>query len=88
MFSEEPNVPWPTCIDSKKKLLKVVFRKIEMIYFLASTCPNPTNLSTAEIVLANAINNDLDYTNTYKYELRKKVISLSIFNYNFQLEMC
>ena len=26
VFSEEPNVPWPTCIDSKKKLLKVFLK--------------------------------------------------------------
>ena len=67
IFSDEPNVPWPTCVDSEYQ--SYVIDKCLLLPLSVATCPNPTDLSTDEIILTNPINNDLEYTDAFRYKI-------------------
>ena len=59
VFTEEPTVPWPTCVDSEYYTKKIIL--IYTICFVVTQCPNPTSSETPEIALTNTISNDINY---------------------------
>ena len=62
VFSEEPNVPWPTCVDSK------IVRKFlnNTNFILVTQCANPSSMETSEIILTETITTDLDFKTIVK----------------------
>ena len=65
MFSEEPDVPWPTCVDSKDPWSPAVFFP-NISYLVVTECANPTSQETTDIVLDSAISADVNYTTVIK----------------------